>query len=80
MMSSFNTFVRSSLFVRSTLTFALISAFLFSLGGCAQIKSLFEKEDGEEKDIRLSAQTLSGKGMDEYSNAKYYKARKFFGT
>jgi outer membrane protein assembly factor BamD len=78
MMSSFNTFVRSSLFVRSTLTFALISAFLFSLGGCAQIKSLFEKEDGEEKDIRLSAQTLAGKGMDEYSNAKYYKARKFF--
>jgi len=77
-MSSFNTFVRSSLFVRSTLTFALISAFLFSLGGCAQIKSLFEKEDGEEKDIRLSAQTLAGKGMDEYSNAKYYKARKFF--
>ena len=78
MTSSFNKVVRSSFFVRSTLAFVLISAFLFSLGGCAQIKSLFSKEDGEEQDIRLSAQTLAGKGMDEYSNAEYYKARKYF--
>ncbi len=78
MTSSFNKVVRSSFFVRSTFAFLLISAILFSLGGCAQIKSLFNKEDNEEQEIRLSAQTLAGKGMDEYSNAKYYKARKYF--
>lgn len=78
MTSSFNKVVRSSFFVRSTFAFLLISAILFSLGGCAQIKSLFNKEDNKEQEIRLSAQTLAGKGMDEYSNAKYYKARKYF--
>jgi outer membrane protein assembly factor BamD len=78
MTSSFNKVIHRSFFVRSALAFTLISAILFSLGGCAQIKSLFNKEDGEEQDTRLSADTLAGKGMDEYSNAKYYKARKYF--
>lgn len=56
----------------------LISTLLFSLGGCAQIQSLFGDGDEEEEDVRLSAQTLAGKGMEEFSNANYYKARKAF--
>ena len=78
MMSSFSQFIRRSSVARSAINLALISALLFSLGGCAQIRSLFNKDDGEEKDVRLSAQTLAGSGMDEFSNGNYYKARKKF--
>ena len=64
---------RSSLF-QSSLKLVLISILLFSLGGCATINSWF---GGGDK-VQLSAQTLAGKGMDEYSTGRYYKARKYF--
>ncbi len=78
MTSSFNQLIRRSSLVRSVLHLTLISALLFSLGGCAEIKSLFNKDDSKEQGVRLSAQTLAGKGMDEFSNGKYYDARKYF--
>lgn len=56
----------------------LISTLLLSLGGCAQVKSLFGNDDAEENDGHLSAQTLAGTGIDEFSNGNYYKARKAF--
>jgi len=79
MMSRFSQFIRHSSFAHCALNLVLLSALLFSLGGCAQVKSLFSSNDDEdEQEIRLSAQTLAGKGIDEYSNARYYKARKYF--
>lgn len=52
----------------------LVGLLLFSLSGCATVESWFS--DGE--DVRLSAPTLAGKGMDEFSKGNYYKARKYF--
>ncbi len=75
MISRFNTGFQPSSVHFSVNTFMIV-ALLFSLGGCASIGSLFEGDD--EEDIRLSTQTLAGKGMEEFSNGKYYKARKFF--
>ena len=78
MMSRFSRLTHHSSLVQSSLNFVLFSALLFSLGGCAQIKSLFEDNDGDEQEVRLSAQTLAGKGIEEFSNGRYYKARKYF--
>ncbi len=69
--------IRPLSFVRFTLNIVFISTLLLSLGGCAQISGLFGG-DGKEKDVRLSAQTLAGEGMEEFSNGRYYKARKIF--
>lgn len=78
MMSRFSRLTHHSSLIQSSLNFVLFSALLFSLGGCAQIKSLFEDNDGDEQEVRLSAQTLAGKGIEEFSNGRYYKARKYF--
>lgn len=76
-MSRVSQFIRPLSLVQFSLNIALISALLLSLGGCAQISSLFGGDD-EEEDVRLSAQTLAGMGMEEFSNGRYYKARKIF--
>ena len=76
MMSRFSRLSRHSSFFKSSMNLVLLSALLFSLGGCAQIKSLFS--GGEEQEVRLSPQTLAGKGIEEFSNGRYYKARKHF--
>lgn len=78
MMFSFNTFIRHSSLIRFSINLALLGVLLSPLGGCAQITSLFDRNDEDEKDVRLSAQTLAGNGMDEFSNGNYYKARKKF--
>lgn len=78
MMSCFNQSIRHSSPVHTFLNFILLGALLFSLGGCAQIKSLFSGDDEEAQEIQLSAQTLAGQGMEEFSNGNYYKARKNF--
>ncbi len=51
---------------------------LFTLSSCVTLQSWFNdgEEDGEE--THLSAQTLAGKGVDEFSMGNYYKARKHF--
>ena len=60
--------------LRFLLSSALMTGLLFSLGGCATMNSWF---DGGDK-VQLSAQTLATKGMEEFSNGNYYKARKYF--
>ena len=77
MIFRFNHVIKPSSPVRLSLNIAVICLLLLSLGGCAQIGSLFGGDD-DEKDVRLSAQTLAGKGMEEFSNGRYYKARKSF--
>jgi outer membrane protein assembly factor BamD len=77
MTSSFSQFICRSSHTRYFTTLAMLSILLFSLSGCAEIKSLFNKDDGEE-DVQLSAKTLAGNGMDEFSNGNYYNARKKF--
>ncbi len=56
----------------------LIFALLLSLGGCAQVKSLFGNDDEGKDDGHLPAQTLAGTGIEEFSNGNYYQARKAF--
>jgi outer membrane protein assembly factor BamD len=64
---------RFSLF-QSSLKLLLVCTLLLSLSGCATLESWF----GSGDKVRLSAQTLAGKGMDEFSRGQYYKARKYF--
>lgn len=78
MMSRFSQCTRLSSIAHFSLNLFLISVLLLSLGGCAQLKSLFAEGDDEEQDVRLSAQTLAGNGMEEFSNGRYYQARKAF--
>ncbi len=61
-----------------SLRLGLITVLLLSLGGCAQIQSLFGEGDEDGQDVRLSAQTLAGKGIEELNKGNYYKARKAF--
>ncbi len=68
---------RSS-FICSFILFTMLTFLLLSAGGCAQIRSFFDNNDEEETDVRLSAQTIAGTGMEEFQNGKYYKARKKF--
>ncbi len=69
---------RHTSLIQNSFRLCLICILLLSLGGCAQIKSLFGEGDEEGQDIRLSAKTLAGKGIDELNNGNYYKARKAF--
>ncbi len=64
--------------IQTSLRLCLISMLLLSLGGCAQIKSIFGEGDADGQAVRLSAKTLAGKGIDELNNGNYYKARKAF--
>ncbi|HID68942.1 MAG TPA: outer membrane protein assembly factor BamD [Desulfobacterales bacterium] len=68
---------KRSILLKSSLKLVLLSTLLISLGSCATIESWFGKDD-DATPVRLSAQTLAGKGMDEYSVGNYYKARKYF--
>lgn len=52
----------------------LILLLLFSLSGCASMDSWFSS--GEE--VRLSAPNLVDRGMSEFAQGNYYKARKYF--
>jgi len=74
MMSRFSQNSSAFRILHSSLKVLLICTFLFSLNGCATLESLF---GGGEK-VRLSAPTLAGKGMEEFNNGRYYKARKYF--
>jgi outer membrane protein assembly factor BamD len=74
MMSRFSQSSNCSSLFQSSGKLVLISALLFSLSGCATLQSWF----GSGDQVRLSAQTLAGKGMDEYNSGQYWKARKYF--
>lgn len=78
MMSRFNQYSRHRSLLHTSLNIILLSALLLSLGGCTELKSFFSSNDDDEQEIRLSAQTLAGRGIDEFANGKYYKARKNF--
>lgn len=77
-MSHFRLLPAQFFVARSVPTILLALLMLFSLSSCATLQSWFDdgEEDGEE--IRLSAKTLAGKGVDEFSMGKYYKALKYF--
>jgi len=68
---------KRTILLKSSLKLVLLSTLLISLGSCATIESWFGNDE-EATPVRLSAQTLAGKGMDEYSVGNYYKARKYF--
>ncbi len=77
MMSRFNQICKRSSFLQFSLKLVLLSTLLISLGSCSTINSWFGKNvDGSP--VRLSAETLAGKGMEEFSTGRYYKARKYF--
>ncbi len=77
MMSRFNQIRKRSIFFQCSLKLILLSILLISLGSCSTINSWFgQNSDGSA--VRLSAETLAGKGMDEFARGKYYKARKYF--
>lgn len=78
MMSHLRLIPAQSSVAHSVSTTFLALLLLFSLSGCATLQSWFGNEEDNEEDIRLSAQTLAGKGVDEFSVGNYYKARKYF--
>ncbi len=69
---------KSTSLLRTCLHCILLSLLIISLGGCATFKSFWGNGEEDEQSVRLSAQTLAGNGMDQFSNGDYYKARKAF--
>ena len=69
---------------RPALRHILLNSFLaivmlLSLSSCATFKNMWGNgEEDNPEDSRLSAKTLAGKGIDEFSVGNYYKARKHF--
>ncbi len=74
MPSLFSRMIKQSSSLQQFMKPTLILLLLFSLSGCATMGSWF----GSGEEVRLSAPTLATKGMDEYSQGNYYKARKYF--
>ncbi|MBU0946818.1 MAG: outer membrane protein assembly factor BamD [Proteobacteria bacterium] len=70
----FSHLIKSDSSPKQFLKSALILLLFFSLSGCATLNSWFSS--GEE--VRLSAPSLADKGMSEFSQGNYYKARKHF--
>jgi len=79
MMSSFRSSNTRPFPLRSLLRIFLAIAMLLSLSSCATFQSWWGNNNEEDpEDARLSAKTLAGKGIDEFSVGSYYKARKYF--
>ena len=62
----------------SFFTAFLAIAMLLSLSSCATFQSWLGNNEDNPEDSRLSAKTLAGKGIDEFSTGNYYQARKYF--
>lgn len=69
---------RAASSLKSPLWTALILFLLVSQSGCASLGSWFGGTEEGDVEVRLSAQTLAGTGMDEFGNGNYYQARKIF--
>lgn len=77
-MSSFRSSLTHYSASRSILSILLLVTLFFSLTSCATLRSWWGEGEEDGEDVRLSAQTLAGKGIDEFSVGNYYKARKYF--
>jgi outer membrane protein assembly factor BamD len=77
-MSHFRILSAQFSFVRSVPITLLALLMLLSLSSCATLQSWFNGEEKDGEEIHLSAKTLAGKGVDEFSMGNYYKAKNYF--
>jgi outer membrane protein assembly factor BamD len=52
--------------------------FLFTLGGCASIKDMFDFSGDKKAEVHQPAETLIAKGLEEFNIGRYYMADTFF--